>query len=177
MERGALVALGLCKGRRGQPAPGDEHARGLRERLRGVERELKAVDRRDHIELLVEERERVHLALHERAVRGALARDLEQGRRDVDAGDRRAAGGGECGGIARAAGDVEQAGVRPRLGLVEQFGEQSVVLRLGDLRPVAWVRAPQLALLVDDRLVAHRAGSMFWFRRNTLSGSYIALIS
>src|SRR5580704_2036640 len=52
-----------------------------------------------------------------------------------------------------------------------------MVLRLGDVGPVAWIRAPQLALLIEDGSIAHRAGSMFWLRRNTLSGSYFALIS
>ncbi len=44
MERGALVALGLGKDGRREPATGDENARGLGERRRGIKRELKAVD-------------------------------------------------------------------------------------------------------------------------------------
>jgi hypothetical protein len=81
------------------------------------------------------------------------------------------ADGRERGGIARPAGDVEQPCSRTDPGQVEQFVEQLAVLRLGDLGPVARVRAPQLALLVDAGSFAHRAGSMFWLRRNTLWGS------
>ena len=60
----------------------------------------------------------------------------------------------------RAARDVENARSRLDAGDVQQAREQRLVLRLGDLRPVARRRAPQFPLLGDH-------GATFWLSWNS----------
>ena len=144
VQRGRLVALGLGeRGRRHQPAAPD-HPSSFAHRPGGIVGELERVEADHRVEARVIERQVVHPADAEVPVRHVLTRDRDQLRGDVDPRHQRAEAGGHVGGVARAAADVEQSRARAHAEPAQHFGEQRLVRRLGQLRPVARTSPPVL---------------------------------
>src|SRR3954452_2842257 len=181
MNNSRLVALGGGEEACRDGAARTHYARGFAQCLLRVTGELERVHAEHDIEEVVLELQCLHVGDAQVGSGQALTGDRDEAVADVDAGHLGSALAGQHQCQPRAAPDVEDARARPNLGCVEQRLEQWAVVLLGEACPAFRVASPQATLHLgggaDHAGTLGATGSMFWFRRNTFSGSYFALTS
>src|SRR3954452_16458381 len=181
MNNSRLVALGGGEEACRDGAARTHYARSFAQCLLRTTGELERVHAEHDIEGVVLERERLHVGHAQVGSGQPLARNREQAVCDVDARDLRPALARQNQRQSGATTDVEDPHARPDFSCIKQRVEQWAVVLLGEAGPAFRVASPQATLHLgrgaDHAGTLGATGSMFWFRRNTFSGSYFALTS